>query len=330
MKDEQFTEIAKRLDISKSTVSKAYRHCSGVDTSTRERVLQETANFTSHDAVSPGDIYCILPDTPQYFWNELRRGIRAGEKETGMQLNYNIITRISDTNTVLYYLDEAKRLGVKAVLLASVLTPAIRECLSGFPSDVRVILLSEYDTLDGGYYVGADPYADGALMGRLFAERYGEHRPIILHKPHRPNIDGRIAGFRDTIARLAPQSIDKIRTVTVPADFFISRKTAPSRLAALLKDCVGDGEPPCLYAPFGSVQLPLALNKARLSDRVVTLCHDDVPDSPGLPELAGAILRQDLFTQGKCAVAMGAALLSPNATLPEGNTFIPSQLTIRP
>ncbi len=327
MKEEQFTDIAKKLDISKSTVSKAYRHCSGVDSVTREKVLQETAKLASQEANSPCDVYCIIPDTPQFFWGELRRGIRAGVEKTGLRLKYNVITRISDTNTVLYYLDEAKRIGAKVIILAAILTPRVRECLSGFPHDVCVIILSEYNSPLNWYYVGANQYSDGAVMGKLFAERYSGHRLIILSKPNRPNIDSRISGFCDAAAELAPQSLEKMRIVSIPADFFQNRKTAPSRLAALLRECVSGDEPICLYVPFGSVQIPLALNKAKISDITVALCHDDVLDSQGLPCVSGAVLQQDMFSQGKRAIELGASALSGD--LPsERSIFIESHITV--
>ncbi len=329
MKEEQFTSLAEKLGISKSTVSKAYRHCSGVDTVTRDMVLRETEHLAAASLSSACDIYCIFPDIPHYFWNELRRGIKAGAAKTALRIKCNIITKISDEQTVLYYLDEAEHLGARVILLTAVLTPALRKRLASFPLHTCVILLSEYDAFPNCFYVGADAYTDGWCMGEVYAKRYRDRIPVLLHKPDRPNIKARLAGFRDALALHAPEITD-LPTVSLPENFFENQKTAPSRLAAILRESIHGTSPLCLYVPFGSVQLPLALNKAKLSDCTVTLCHDDAPQNSGLPEVTGAVLKQDVFTQGQHAVTLAAAFVRDNTFPGEKNTFVPSHLIYLP
>ena len=75
--DSVISGLAERLGVSRATVSKAIRHCSGVDTATRERILREMHRSGVSPAAGVCDIYSILPDIPSFFWKELQHGLAA-------------------------------------------------------------------------------------------------------------------------------------------------------------------------------------------------------------------------------------------------------------
>jgi len=125
MKDKLYVSIAKKYDLSKSTVSRVARHCGGVDTETRQLVLDELKKLNQSDA-DHKDIFCIIPDKPKYFWHEAYRGI-IENLSSDISLKMNIYTKISDEATILTYLDEAEKARPRAIIISSAITDTIRE-----------------------------------------------------------------------------------------------------------------------------------------------------------------------------------------------------------
>ena len=146
MNDTTIESIAKKLNISKSMVSKVLRHCGGIDSDTRQRILSEAHGIVPKD-YSECAIYFILPDIPQYFWRPVRKGMADATDPLDIPVKCNVYTKASDEATVLKYLDEAERLNAKSIILAAHITPAIRQKLEHLVVGRLIILLSEYHPL---------------------------------------------------------------------------------------------------------------------------------------------------------------------------------------
>lgn len=67
--------LASELDVSRSTVSKVLRHCFGVNTETRQRVLRAAKGINELRPTGTCSVYCIIPDMPSFFWQKMWRGI---------------------------------------------------------------------------------------------------------------------------------------------------------------------------------------------------------------------------------------------------------------
>ena len=149
--DSAQTRLADELGISRATVSKTIRHCSGVDSRMRLKILRAARDA---DLLSPQgfcDIYCILPDTPNFFWGEMRRGISDAihALPDPLQIKFNVISSLHDTEVIELYLDEAAAMHAKVLVLAIAATDAIRARLTEYASQsgTMVLLLSEYHSI---------------------------------------------------------------------------------------------------------------------------------------------------------------------------------------
>lgn len=322
-------DLAKKLKIGKATVSRAVRHCSGVDSETRQHILLEARRAGVCIPASPCSIYCILPDTPHYFWNLMFRKMMEEMHNEQISVKYNIYTSIFDHETVLLYLDEAVQLGARVLILSASLSPAIREKLKEMQKNgVYVILLSEYGELADCVYVGANSFRDGEQIGRWFCQHYPQIHPIILSHYGCANAFPRIRGFMHAMEQFRPDYVHKVPVIALGEHDLSNPKTIPARLAALFST-IGK-EYSCVYMPFGNVHLPLSIMKAGWKTQLsVLLSHDCFTEAGPCSVYPGytASCNQDIVCQVSTAMELARFYLR-NPIFPSGQKFrfIPSKV----
>ena len=95
MKNDTLSSIAASMGVSKATVSRALNHCGGVDSETRERILAAVGETTVPECA----IYSLLPDTPGFFWQEMRRGL-GDHADARYPMKCSVYTRLRDEFSV--------------------------------------------------------------------------------------------------------------------------------------------------------------------------------------------------------------------------------------
>lgn len=316
MKNDKFGELAKELGVSKSTVSKAARHCSGVDSDTRRIILGELKKKNLKNS-GEYDIYCIVPDTPTYFWDGIRRGVNTVDEKISMK--YNIITKVNDSDTVIDYITEAEEMRAKVLVISSNITPEIEARISGMRDRPFIIFLSEGSDMTHSFYIGSDPHKDGEEMGKIYIDKYADRRLLIISNSAHNGSSKRTAGFTE-ILRSAKIS-DNASIIDASDIMPYDSKIFPSKLAAILAKNSGIG---CIYLTDGVTQLSVAINKAGLKGKLVCLCHDIPPDE----DCVSVSCNQDVFAQGKAAIDAAVKYLYKNSYPESKYTFIPSQITV--
>ena len=317
--NEQYMSIVKKYGLAKSTVSKAARHCSGVDSDTRQMILDElkARNLVT---VKKADIYCILPDIPKYFWHEVRRGVAEGLSGR-YSMKLNILTRSHDEATVLTYLDEAAEAKPSVLIISAFITEKIRAKLSEMIDDTFILSLSEYCDLTNAFYIGADPYNDGYSFGCACRSRFRIGRAAVLCRDNDRNSLLRSRGFMDALI----ESNASIEFIKVPlSEEAWQQKYSPSRLAKLLSPLRGNVD--CVYSSTGEPSLPLAVKKAGFDPSVLILAHDTFSSAdPALPdEEFSAVVNQDVYSQGRAAIAAAEHFVRTQSFPQSKFTFIPS------
>lgn len=321
MKDNAVKHIANKLNISKATASRAIRHCSGVDSDTRQNVLDE-ARIINYQLESECAIYAILPDTPQYFWKEMQNGIRAEKRSDVAPVKGNIYTNLNDENVVLTYLDEAERLNAFAIIIAAHITPKIQDKLATMTEGRMILILSEYHELTNAFFVGGDAYQDGYLMGKQYLSCYTDKPLIILSSTHSRNIQRRLAGFRKAVEEENAELIRNAKYIDVDRKILKDPKLLPSKLAPLLVEASKGQDSLCIYSPLGIPQLPLVLTKAKITDKVVCMCHDYFPDKKD--SCIAVTCNQDVIAQGHLAIKLATHFVVEQSYPDKKFNLIPS------
>lgn len=307
MKNEGVAALAAALGVSKATVSRALGHKSGVDSATREKIL-EAAGMRE---TPPCEIYALLPDTPSYFWREMRGALEeAALSDTAERtLSCNVYTRLKDSSSVCRYLVEAE--SAKVVIAAASVTDETEEMFSELSRDKLVIYLSEGEGVSG-VYVGSNPEADGrALAGVYLGDAELRECPAVvltLGGQSNRNVDKKCGAFLDELRNNGREAREVIR---LESEFLKPSKTFPARAASLLKSVAEriDGRF-VLYSALGYARLPLALEKSRLSEKAVLLCHDAPLTEEGAPAVGVyASACQNVREQARAAYKAACAYL---------------------
>lgn len=319
MKNENIKKLSDALRLSPATVSRAVRHCGGVDSSTRSLVLRNAEEPTTRDGDSI-DIYAMLPDLPRYFWEPLGNTLYECLAASERSFKFNLYTRLGDEDAVLHYLKEAERLNAKVLLLSAALTPRVRERIASLARDRLVLLLSEYADLPHTFYIGSDPTEEGKTVGRCWAEHAdAAHLPLfLLDCDWHTNARIRTEGFLHAVRERNPQL--QFRRIPLSQEVFEQPKLFPSKLAALLAEHTKAIEQLSLYAPIGNLSLPLALGKAGIRER--TVCF--VQDPEAQDTLYHTVCRQDLSGQAECAVRSALHYLKTGCCPDRKFTFVDS------
>lgn len=297
------TESTEYSGISKSTLSKTLRHCGGVDTETRHRILLE--NPVRRYASGQYAVYCILPDVPKFFWKEALRGMMDHQLSKEVPVKYNVYTKLGDTETVMIYLEEAEWLDVRVIIIAAVLTEPLRKKLEELVEDRLIIFLSEQETLVNSFYVGSDAYQDGYSLGERYALEYAERKLICLSADGGRNIQLRLDGFRDAVRKADESLLHRGKMLQVHHDELIFKRSASASLASVLADEVDDCSDYCLYIPWGVPQLAVAVGKVRKgAEQILCLCHDN--STAHREQQLGMCIscNQDIYAQGRVAIQL--------------------------
>ena len=302
MRNASVTEISKELSVSKSTVSKVLRHCPGVNSDLRAKILQH-ANEKKIADDSNCDFYFIIPDKPGYLWSELQNTLIAEKNQRNRRMTVHVYSQLGDETAVLHYLEDARQKNAGIVILTALMTDRIRSKIKELLRNALVILLSEYDVVINCPYVGNDPFLDGKKMGHLYQEKYQDRHLIILIDDYHRNSAERIRGLMTQLRSADDISSSQITTIHLNESVFQSRKLLPAKLAAELAAHTKGAGSYCIYFPFAVQNIKLILHKASLLDRCVCLCHDsDDLDIPGVHcmqniehQINEAILMADTF-----------------------------------
>jgi hypothetical protein len=323
MKNNATGHVANKLNISMSTASKAIRHCSGVDSETRQSVLDEL-RIINYRPQSKCDIYAIVPDVPQHFWKQIRQGLQLGKDAHGISVKCNVYTNLRDESVVLEYLEEAELLNARAIIIAARITPKIQEKLASMTEGRLVLFLSEKHELTNTFYIGGDPHSDGYLMGKQYMTNYADRQLILLSNPNNATAQVRLEGFEAALKESANEYIQKAIYLNVDATVLKNPKLLPSKLAPLLLDVSKDFESLCIYSTFGLIQMPIAIGKAKLTDKVVCMCHDYFSEKQDT--CIKVICNQDVESQGETAVRLAAHYVRQNNYPNEKLTIVPSMV----
>lgn len=308
-------EWSKKLNVNKSTVSKVLRHCSGVDSELREMILMQVGSVYQRQ-VNGCDIYCIIPDNPKWFWSELERGLTERIERMNYTCKLNIYSKLEDENVILHYLEEARLLEARVVVLTAKITDRILEKIEELNRTALVILLSEYESLINCPYVGSDPVQEGRQMGQAYLEHYGQRQLIVIDDGLHGNCERRIQGF---MTQLSMDKREQAITICLQKNIYQNYKLLPAKLAAKLACYIKDNNAYCLYLPFGIHDVRLILQKAGMLSNCVCLCHDSAIFS-----VQGMRICQDLYQQGIAVMNMAADFMKTERYPASKYLFVPS------
>lgn len=321
MENVSIEQIAKKLNVSPSMVSRVLRHCGGVESDARQRILQEAETILPKRAC-PVPVYSVFPDRPHYFWHPLRRAFSDALNALEIANQSNVYTKVSDEEAVLSYLEEADRIEVKAIVLAVSLTDRVRERIDHMKDGRLILFLSELSDVSNTFYVGSDALKDGYEAGILYASHYGDRKLICLDFPDNRNAGLRLDGFLKAVSERKTCGGEAPVVCKIDRKALSNFKLIPSKLAPLLREAAGESDPVAVYIPGGIHHAPLAIKKAGLTGRAVLFMHDRNPEEDDPVETV--YVNQNVSLQGKTAANLTADFLKTGFLPDRKYTYVSS------
>ena len=150
-------EISRRVQLSKSTVSKALHNCGNVDVGTKEAILRAAREVQYDPAgarrakIQAGEtvVGVVLPINPYAFWT------------------LSLYAGMHSEADALYCLDYMEDMRADVLVVTPAPFPAMTERLRGIAARIPVVFFNE--TADGVpflFYAGANFYQDGMRLAR--------------------------------------------------------------------------------------------------------------------------------------------------------------------
>lgn len=153
--------ISDMTGANKSTVSKAIRHCYGVDPLTREQILM-TAKELGVEHNKPCSIYFILPDRPVKFIEALIARILP---EFGMDTAKFNLYPPESAFVLENYLENAKKSGARLAVIFIRPDDRQYEILKHYAKEIPMIFIFDSVDIQNTFFIGSDAFDDGRLLG---------------------------------------------------------------------------------------------------------------------------------------------------------------------
>lgn len=208
-------QIAKELNISRGTVSRALNGSKGVNEETKQKVLEaaERMGYKPNKAArslvmkKKYSIGVVVFSEPQYFWKEVRQGIARAEQELydyGVSVEY-IMTDIKNPEEQISAIRKLIDMGVDAIALS----PNNPDIVADFIDEVSekgipvLTFSSDIPHSRRICYVGSDYIQSGRLAGEVMGKLLnGNGKVAVLTFAQAVlSIQQRIIGFREVIGQ---------------------------------------------------------------------------------------------------------------------------------
>lgn len=195
-------KIAKSLNISKSTVSKALNNTGGVSYSTKKMILEmaEKEGYAlKNESVSIG---IVMPNSPKFFWQTYLAEILERSDVVGLTCQHFLYENAAYPEDVLLCLESAEKANVEVLIVGitcSVGVPAIMEKIKELDSKMFVLFVEEIYQNTKQFYVGEHSYNSAKKLASIYLEKYPESKNFLAFSKGGHSIGSRVDGFREEL-----------------------------------------------------------------------------------------------------------------------------------
>ncbi|MBR6524064.1 MAG: sugar ABC transporter substrate-binding protein [Clostridia bacterium] len=313
--------ISAKLNISSSAVRKAIGHKRGVDVQVREEIFA----LLGKDApcAKPGDkpsIGVVLPSNPQFFWDDVYRGIKSAIPES-FDVHFAFFSSLGSGHEGVHAIDFVRNLDI--CIIAPSVAPVVQAKIAELSAEKPIVYVNDglatpqVATICGNYY------DDGLLLGRAYAEVFSESKRLLsLHVHNGLGAQMRTNGFKKAITDAGCEIVGNIDLEEITSSF-------ASVIARQLHSQFND-KFDCLYCATGATpHAALALNKLK-SDKDIFCIGYENPKS-NAPYIENGTVQllsiRNAYRMGQVAgqtaVDFAGGLLPQNKTI-----YVPSEIYI--
>lgn len=208
-------EIAKRLGISRGTVSRVLNNNPNVNVNTRQKVIEEIKKleYVPNEAARSlvmkryNKIAVVVFSEPKFFWEQIEYGVNSASSELksiGTTVDF-FVTDILNPQSQLNLIEQLPQQGYDAIAIAPNDTQLLLEPIDKIIKDGTPVALFNVDipATNRLYYIGCNYIKSGKLAAEILAKSmYGTGDICILSlRDQVHSNEDRITGFRNEISK---------------------------------------------------------------------------------------------------------------------------------
>lgn len=301
-------KIAELAGVSRGTVDRVLNGRTGVKPDIRENVLKiaQELNYVPHLAAKalalskkPILFGIIMPPREITFFDEIRNGIHAAEKELtdlGVRLEYRYVNKLEPGDAVMA-IEELVALGALGIMFSFIDNKEIRDSINRtVEKGIPVITFnSDVSNCNRLCFVGQDLYHSGKLAAGLMSRIAGKGSKVVVvtgdmqFQAHKARVEGFLDGNKEMDAPM--EVIDILQGHDRYSETY-------DRLMAVF---TGNSTIHGVYMATGHIGACCdAVKKCRLEGSIRVICNDIVPDVvQGMKEgIIDFSILQNPFMQG--------------------------------
>ncbi len=288
--------LAKQLNISKTTVSKALNSCPGISASTRDMVVKTAELHGYKPSRQKSSVAVILPSVPSYFWGIMRKKLSGHIKASKVQCNFYVYPNLRDCEGALHCIEQALSKDVSVIILACPNHAQIKQRLESVSNKCLIILIEEFCDINNTFFVGENSLEQGYNLGSQYAKNYPSSGNFaILHATDFHTEKMRIDGFSNFLTK---------HQKNISCHLYVSSKSKlqASSIARQLADL--PQLPDCIFCPSGNVLCACnAVKKLKTKKQIHCIGFDlyTNADNSQNKHIITHVLLQDIETQSQKA-----------------------------
>ncbi|MBE7010751.1 MAG: hypothetical protein E7418_04585 [Ruminococcaceae bacterium] len=315
-------KIAKKFNISPSTVRKALLHERGVSPQTREMLFAAVGDEAPYaKAGAKPSVGIVLPTNPSYYWGVVYDGIKQALPRE-IDAHFAFFSSLGSGREGIYALDYIRQLDLCIVVPS--IAPAVQAKIAALSAERPIVYVSDGLDTPRLATVHMDYYDDGFRLGKAYVQRFPDRKRILtLHVHNGLGSQMRTNGFKKAVTDAGCTIVGNIELedITSPFASVIARHIHSKYLNGF--DCLYCGTGATAYAS-------LALSKLKTKNDVFCIGYENPKSNE--PYIKNGMIRllsvHNAFSLGEKAGEIAKEYLL-NQTVPESKeAFIPSEIFI--
>lgn len=207
-------KIAKHLNISKNTVSKAINNKGGVSYKTKKKILDYAQSEGYVFEESFAHIGIVMPASPKVFWQTYVSNIHKNCEDLGVVCRNFLYENGAHPEEVLWCLECAEKAGVKVLIVGitcSVGIPQIMDKVKELDDKMFVLFVHEIYRDDHQFYVGEHSYESARKLTATYLSKHPESKNFLVFSKGGHSIVSRVDGFRDELTLRGLKVVDVLK-----------------------------------------------------------------------------------------------------------------------
>ncbi len=286
--------LAQKLNMSKTTISKAINNCPGIASRTKSIITDAASSYGYMPNRINNRVSVVLPSVPDYFWGSMRKNIDSYAKKSGLSYSCYIYPNVADTQSVLQCINQALSDKTSVLIMATGGSAEVKERIEAVSDDILVILIEEFSDIKNSFFIGENSAAQGYRIMEEYIRTYPDSDNfVILHTTDFYTEQQRIDGAKAALDKYNKTIIGNVRfnSETKAKAAGIARELAT--LPVL---------PDCIFAPSGNIHCAAdAVRKLKTEKNIHCIGFDMYTRKDYDKEIFTHILLQDIDTQAKTA-----------------------------